>query len=155
MSITHPLRSSTRQALEEGEREARSVVVHACSAQWRWQAGLGMVLITVAVTVAWWLMEISDRMALMEKAFGHVPPVPPQHVAAFGFGCSILCLLNAAMLFNCASRLHSFVSSRRVLDLHAALRRLRFLWRFVGFSVAVVTGIMVWAVFTGKLPLLR
>ncbi len=155
MSITRPLRSSNRQPLNEGEREARSVIVYSCSAQWRWQAGLGMVLITVAVTVAWWLMEISDRMALMEKAFGHVPPLPPQQVAAFGFGCSILCVLNAAMLFNCASRLRSFAASRRVLDLHAALRRLRLMWGVFAVSAAMVTGVMVWAVFTGKLPLLR
>ena len=114
-----------------------------------------MVLITVAVTVAWWLMEISDRMALMEKAFGRVPPLSPKHVAAFGFGCSILCLLNAALLLNCAGRLRSFVRSRRVLDLHAALRRLRLMWRVVAVSVAMVTGVMVWAVCTGKLPLLR
>lgn len=153
MNITHPLRSVPHQAPGEDEREARSVIVHACSVQWRWQVGLGLVLITVAVTVTWWLLEVSDQMALMEKG-GRVSTVPPMHVLAFGFGCSMLCLMNAGLLFYCASGLRYFVDSRRVLDLHAAMRRLRWLWRVFGMSVVLVTGAVTWAVCTGGLPLL-
>lgn len=154
MSIVHPLRSAPRQVLDEDEREARSVIVHACSAQWRWQTGLGLVLIPLAVVIPWWLLEVSDQMALLDKG-GHSAPILPMYVRAFGFGCSILCLLNAALLFFCASGMRYFVESRRVLDLHAAMRRLRWLWRVFGTSVALVTGAVTWAVCTGALPLIR
>ncbi len=155
MSIVHPLRSAPRQALDEDAREARSVVVHACSVQWRWQVGLGLVLLTVAVTLSWWLLELSDRVSLMDKAFQHAPPLPPLHVRYFALGGSFLCVLNAGLLFFCASGLRYFVDSRLVLDLHAAMRRLRWLWRIFGMSVALVTGAVAWAVFTGGLPLLK
>ena len=94
-------------------------------------------------------MEMSDRMSLFAKVTGQAPGEMPERVLIFGFVCSILALTNAVFLFRCASGLRYFVDSRRVFDLHAAMRRLRTLWLVFSVSFAAVTATIVWAVISG------
>lgn len=149
MSIVHPLRSAPRQALDEDEREARSVILHACLTQSRWQVACATVFLTLAAAVPWWLVEMSDRMRMLAKSTGQAPGEMPERVLIFGFGCSFLALVNAVLLFRCASGLRYFVDSRRVFDLHTAMRRLRALWLVFGISFAAVTAAIIWAVVSG------
>lgn len=155
MSVVHPLRAAPRQPLNEDEREAPSVILHACQIQSRWQVVCGIVFLPLAAALPWWLMEMSDRMRLFAKATGQLPGDMPERVLIFGFGCSFLALANAVFLFRCASGLRYFVDSRRVLDLHAALRRLRALWLVFGISFATVTAAIVWAVVSGAFVPMR
>ena len=94
-------------------------------------------------------MEMSDRIRLFAKATGQVPGEMPERVLIFGFVCSFLALANAVFLFRCASGLRYFVDSRRVFDLHTAMRRLRALWLVFGVSFSAVTAAIVWAVISG------
>lgn len=149
MSIVHPLRRAPRQALDEDEREARSVILQACQTQARWQIACGTAFLTLAAAVPWWLMEMSDRMRLTAKVAGQAPGEMPDRVLIFGIACSFLALANAVFLFRCASGLRYFVDSRRVFDLHTAMRRLRALWLIFGISFAAVTATIVWAVASG------
>jgi hypothetical protein len=137
---------------QEGEdREASSGIVSACHSLSHCHFALGIVLVTLAAVVPWWLFEISNRLRIFDEihilqhAPGRSPSPVPDRLANFGIACGVIAILNAAILFRCCSGLLNFARSRRVVDMHPAVRRLRTMWRIFGVSMLLVIGTLIYA----------
>jgi hypothetical protein len=146
---------------KEGEdREASSSIVTACHKLSHCHLALGLVLVTLAAVVPWWLFEISNRLRIFDEVYRLRAPDPtlspspaPDNMANFGIACGVIAILNAGILFRCCSGLRSFARTRRVVDLFPAVRRLRTMWRVFSVSMLLVIGTLIYALLAGLFTL--
>jgi hypothetical protein len=135
----------------EGEdREASSGIISACHSLARCHVILGIVLLTLAGVVPWWLYEISSQLRIRDEIRllftnpGGPSSPNPDWVAKFGVACGVIAAINTAFLFRCALGLRYFSQSRRVVDLHPAVRRLRTTWFVFSLSMLLVIGTLIY-----------
>ncbi len=156
MNASFPSRGLSRIRPEGEDREATSGVIYACHTLARCHAILGLVLITLAVVVPWWLYEKSRLVTMIAGAKNWPPTDQPDLIKNFGVACGIIALLNATVLFRCSTGLKRFARSRRVVDMYPAVRRLRTMWLVFGISMLLVVGALIYMLlgnmFVPKLP---
>jgi hypothetical protein len=138
MSDFIPPHSDVRLRDGGDEREAPSAIVNACHSQVKWHLIMTIVCLTLVVTIPWTLYQTAENVRLMTKANRQPATVIPDFIMGFGAGCGFFALINALVLFRCSTGLRAFSESRRIVDLHRAMRRLRTVWRVFSISLTLV-----------------
>jgi hypothetical protein len=156
VNASFPSRGLNRVRPEGEDREASSGVIYACHTLARCHVILGLVLLTLAVVVPWWLYEKSRLVKMITEANNWPPTDQPDLIKHFGVACGAIALLNATVLFRCSAGLKRFARSRRVVDMHPAVRRLRTMWLVFGISMLAVVGALIYMLhgnmFVPKIP---
>lgn len=116
------------------DREAPSSIINACTSQARWHLVTGLVCCGVAGLLFWAAYEMAESARIISEAGGPGPSLPHGWQLAWGAECSLLALSNALLLFRSYSAMCRLRESRRVSDLHRALRRVRAVWRMLALS---------------------
>ncbi|HWB06362.1 MAG TPA: hypothetical protein VG796_25285 [Verrucomicrobiales bacterium] len=158
MTASFSSRGLNRLRPEGEDREASSNVVHACQVIAHCHLALGIFLIVLAATATWWIFEISHRLRiidefrLIDSPEGTAPSPNPDIILNFGVAVGVLCILNAGILFRCRNGLRAFTRTRRVSDLHPAMRRLRTMWLFFSISMLLITTALIYLLQKEILP---
>jgi len=130
------------------QREAPSAIIYACHSQVKWHIAAGLVCLTLFATIPFALYQTAEQDRLVRILMGRRPTIIPDCIMGYGAGCGFLALINALFLFRCANGLRAFAQSRRIIDLHRAMRRLRSVWRVFSISlmlaVFTVVGVVLW-----------
>ena len=121
------------------DREAPSSVVNAFQPLINWHRVLGFIFLVAAGALPWMMHEQYLTATTMLELTRTAGPWPPASFEWFGLGCGLVAILNAVAFFRSSSGLARFAGTRKVTDLHPALRRLRTVWLILGLS-AVLTG---------------
>jgi hypothetical protein len=161
VSSSFSSRGISRIPKEGEDREASSGIVSACHKLSHCHVAFGLILVTIAAVVPWWLFEISNRLRMFDEIHhlqipgaADLPPSPaPDRMANFGIACGVIAILNAGILFRCCFGLRSFARTRRVVDLFPAVRRLRTTWFVFSISMLLVIGFLIYTFLTGYFAL--
>jgi hypothetical protein len=117
---------------ESDLREAPSAVLTACKAQMKWQVALAILFAGFGALIPWfgfqvrYFLRLSGSLQGLDTAFWQMSAlISTCIVGVVSMGVSLAS-------FRYYRSLRTFSRDRRVVVLHAAMRRLRVLWRTFG-----------------------
>lgn len=137
MSIFDLLHGDLGLRPHEEERQAPSVIVNACQSVAKWLLALAFFFLPLAASIAWAVREMAESVRLY-GLLRKEPPPSTQVMAIAGAIFGALVAVHVILLIRCSLGLRSFAASRKVIDLHSALRRLRTLWRVFSLSLLLI-----------------
>ena len=105
-------------------------------------------VLTLSATAPWIIYEKSEYVRILSIATGKAPLIPLDYLQGWAGGCGFIAALNALFLFRSAAALRLVGESRRVSDLHRALRRVRMAWGLMSLSLLLTVvpyaAIVIW-----------
>lgn len=120
------------------DREAPSSIVNASQSLVRWHFMMGIVLVGIAFTLAWYVWLSLQWAEVMSLIRGDPVVVSGRGILVIVALSAALPLLNAAAFFRSGAALHRFSRSRLVSDLHPAMYRLRAVWRMLSLTLTLM-----------------
>ena len=134
------LTPGARALPRDSEREAPSAVLSGCQPMVLRHRILGFTFLAAAGVTPWYLFEVAAGDRLMASASRQTGLWPPEWTEWFGIGCGVLAFLTAVTCFASSAALAAFMETRRIPELHHALRRVRMVWRVLGISILLTGG---------------